>query len=144
MEPIVKRSIWSIVAGVIFVIVVTTVVDIAFHLLEIYPRDQPLDNSRALVATSYRIVIGIIGAYLTASLAPRKPMKHAVILGVVGAVLGLIGVAVSWNKNLGPMWYPIALVVLAIPQSWLGGKLHESYASRASGGPGANVGTEVR
>ena len=137
MEPIVKRSIWSVVAGVIFVIVVTTVVDVAFHLLEIYPRDQPLDNSRALVATSYRVVIGVIGAYLTASLAPRKPMKHALVLGVVGACLGLIGVAVSWGRNLGPMWYPIALVVLAIPQSWLGGKLHASYASRASSGPGA-------
>jgi hypothetical protein len=27
--------------------------------------------------------------------------------------------------DLGPRWYPIALVVLAIPQCWIGGRLYE-------------------
>jgi hypothetical protein len=38
----------------------------------------------------------------------------------------------TWNKNLGPHWYPIALVILAIPQCWLGGKLFEKAGSRAA------------
>jgi hypothetical protein len=48
-------------------------------------------------------------------------MKHAMILGYVGAVLGLVGVVATWNLGLGPRWYPIALAGLAIPQCWLGG-----------------------
>ena len=53
-------------------------------------------------------------------------MKHALILGVVGTILGLVGVLVTWNKGLGPHWYPVALMVLAVPQCWVGGKIYES------------------
>jgi linoleoyl-CoA desaturase len=60
-----------------------------------------------------------------ARLAPDQPMKHAMALGYVGTVLGLVGLAVTWGKGLGPNWYPIALVVLAVPQCWAGGKLYE-------------------
>jgi hypothetical protein len=56
-------------------------------------------------------------------------MKHAMILGYVGVALGLFGVAATWNLGLGPRWYPVLLVVLAIPQCWLGGKLYEMQAT---------------
>jgi len=75
---------------------------------------------------SYRIAIGIGGAWLTARIAPARPMKHAMILGYVGVVLGLAGVVATWNLDLGPRWYPILLVVLAVPQSWIGGKIYET------------------
>ena len=139
-----KRSIWSVVAGVIFIIVVTTIVDVALHVLKIYPRDQALNDARALLATSYRIIIGIVGAYLTARLAPDKPMKHVMILALVGALLGLIGVAVTLGKNLGPAWYPIALVILAFPQSWVGGKLYESRAGGSNAQSRVNAGQDTR
>jgi hypothetical protein len=51
-------------------------------------------------------------------------MKHAMILVVVGTVLGLVGVVATWNRGLGPALYPIALAVLAIPQCWAGGRLY--------------------
>jgi hypothetical protein len=88
---------------------------------------EPLTDAQSAVATSYRIVISIVGAWLTAWLAPANPMKHALILGVVGTVLGLVGVALTWNAGLGPRWYPILLAVLAIPQCWAGGRLYEKY-----------------
>ena len=120
-----KKSIWAVVAGVLVIIVVTTLVDIVLHLAHVFPpMDQPINDSLALLATSYRIVISVGGAWLTARLAPDKPMKHALILGLVGTVLGLVGVVATWNRGLGPRWYPIALAVLAIPQCWLGGRLH--------------------
>jgi uncharacterized membrane protein len=120
-----KKSIWAIAAGVIFIIVVTTLVDIILHVAGVFPpMDQPLNDSLALLATSYRTVISVAGAWLTARLAPDKPMKHAMNLGYVGVILGLVGVLATWNKGLGPRWYPIALVVLAIPQCWAGGKLY--------------------
>jgi hypothetical protein len=131
-----KRSVWAVVGGVIFIIVVTTLVDLALHLIGVYPPlGQPMDDTLAVVATSYRIFISIAGAYLTARLAPSQPMKHAMILGVVGTLLGIAGIAATWNKGLGPNWYPIALAVLAIPQCWTGGRLFEVLANnRARGG----------
>ena len=120
-----KKSIWAVVAGVLVIIVVTTLGDVAMHAIGVFPpMDQPLDDALALLATSYRIVITIGGAFLTARLAPDKPMKHAMILGVVGTFLGIVGVVATWNRGLGPRWYPIALAVLAIPQCWAGGRLY--------------------
>jgi hypothetical protein len=126
-----RKSVWAVVAGVLFIIIVTTVIDIALHALGVFPpMDQPLDDKLSLLATSYRIVISIGGAWLTARLAPANPMKHALILGLVGTVLGLVGVVATWNRDLGPRWYPIALAVLAIPQCWVGGKLYEMRSGR--------------
>ena len=121
-----KRSILAIVVGVLFIIIVTTLVDFAFHAAGVYPPiDQPISDGLAVLATIYRVIISIAGAWITARLAPQKPMKHAIILGIVGVALGLVGVVATWNLELGPRWYPIALVVLAIPQCWVGGRLYE-------------------
>ena len=118
------KSTWSVIAGVLFIIVVTTLVDILLHVTKVYPpMDVPLDDRLAALATSYRIVISVAGAWLTARLAPDKPMQHALILGVVGTILGIAGAAATWNKGMGPHWYPVLLAVLAIPQCWLGGWL---------------------
>ena len=121
-----KTSVWAIVAGVLFIVIISTVVDVVLHAVHVYPPvDQPIGDGLAALATAYRIVISVAGAWLTARLAPDKPMKHALVLGAVGIVLGLVGLLVTWNKGLGPHWYPIALVVLAVPQCWVGGKLYE-------------------
>jgi hypothetical protein len=125
-----RKSIWAVAAGVLVTLVVTTVVDILLHVIGVFPgMNQPLDDALALLATSYRIVIGIGAAWLTARLAPQKPMKHAMILGSVGVVLAIAGVVATWNLELGPRWYPISLAVLALPQSWVGGWI---YARRAA------------
>jgi hypothetical protein len=43
---------------------------------------------------------------------------------------------VAWNRvaEFGPRWYPIALVVLAMPQSWLGGQLRVMQLAARPGG----------
>ena len=126
-----KRSILAVVAGVLFVIVVTTLVDIVLHVAGVFPpMKQPINDQLALLATAYRIVISVGGAWITARLAPNHPLKHAMVLGYAGTILGLVGVVVTWNLGLGPRWYPIALAVLAVPQCWLGGKLHEMGPAR--------------
>jgi hypothetical protein len=122
-----RKSVWAVAAGLLFIIGVTTLVDIVLHLVGVYPpMDQPIDNPLALLATIYRIVISIAGAWLTARLAPNQPMKHAMALGYVGVGLSLVGLVATWNLGLGPRWYPIALVVLTIPQCWAGGQIYEA------------------
>ena len=126
-----KRSVWAVIAGVLVIIVVTTLVDIVLHATGVFPpMDQPINDALALLATSYRIVISIGGAWLTARLAPDRPMKHAMFLGYVGVVLGLVGVVATWNLELGPRWYPILLAVLAIPQCWAGGRIYEMQSGK--------------
>lgn len=121
-----KRSIWAVIAGVVAIIAVTTSVDIVLHVADVFPpMNVPMDDRLSLIAVSYRIVISVGGAYLTARLAPAAPMKHALILGIVGTLLGTLGVVATWGKGMSPAWYPISLAVLAIPQCWAGGKLHE-------------------
>jgi hypothetical protein len=124
LGPTLKKSLVAVAVGALVVIVGTTLIDGLLHAVDVFPPlNQPIDSRLALLATSYRIVIGVGGAWLTARLAPDRPMKHAMILGYVGAILGFVGVVSTWNLGLGPRWYPIALVVLAIPQSWAGGKI---------------------
>ncbi len=125
------KSIWAVVAGVLFIIIVTTLVDIVLHVAKVYPGAK-LTDGLAVLASSYRLVISIAGAYLTAKLAPQRPLRHAVILGVVGIVLGAVGLVATWNMDLGPHWYPISLPLLAVPQCWFGGWL---YVRRLPAGP---------
>ena len=127
-----KASVWAVIAGVLVTVALTTLVDVLLHVFGVYPpMGQPLSNALALVATGYRIVISIGAAWLTARLAPDRPLRHALILGYVGTLLGLVGVIVTWNRGLGPRWYPIALAALAIPQCWVGGKLYELGSAEA-------------
>jgi hypothetical protein len=127
-----KASVWAVIAGVLVTVAITTLVDVLLHVFGVYPpMGQPLSNALALVATGYRIVISIGAAWLTARLAPDRPLRHALILGYVGTLLGLVGVVVTWNRGLGPRWYPIALAALAIPQCWVGGKLYALGSAKA-------------
>jgi hypothetical protein len=127
------KSIWAVVAGILFIVFVTTLIDGVLHMAGVFPpMPQPIDDALALLASSYRLVIGIAGAWLTARLAPAKLMKHAMILGAIGVVMGLVGVVATWNLGLGPRWYPISLVLLAVPQSWAGGRLFERQSGRRS------------
>lgn len=100
--------------------------DQVLHVLQVYPPwGQPMyDPSLNLLALAYRIPYAIVGSYVVARLAPRNPMRHALTAGVVGLVLSVAGVFAALNMDLGPIWYPIALVVTALPCAWLGGVLH--------------------
>jgi len=128
------KSVWAVTAGALFVVGVTTIFDVVLHLAGAYPpMNEPIDNAQAVLGTSYRIVIGIAGAWLTARLAPRRPMWHAMILGCIGAGLGLIGLVFTWNMELGPRWYGVAHVVLALPETWIGGRIYQARHVRIAG-----------
>jgi hypothetical protein len=83
------------------------------------------DPGLNLLALAYRCVYAVAGSYIAARLAPYAPMGHALALGFIGLALSLTGAIVTIIKyDLGPDWYPIALVLTALPCAWLGGVLH--------------------
>jgi hypothetical protein len=125
-QPQLGRSIWAVFAGFLAVFILSTAVDAVLHATGVYPpMGQAMSDSLFVLATAYRTLFTILGGYITARLAPKRAMRHAIILGIVGMIAGTIGLVAFWNKGpaFGPHWYPIALVVEAIPCTWLGAKL---------------------
>ena len=116
------RSIGAVAAGFVAVAVVSTLVDIVLHATGVYPPwGEPIGNGLSLLAAAYRVAITIAGGYVTARLAPTRPLAHAAALGLVGSVAATAAAVATWNLQLGPHWYPLALVATALPCTWLGG-----------------------
>jgi len=132
----VLRSIVAVLAGMIVGIALTLGTDELLHLTHVFPPwgdsmvgfDGPL-----LLATVYRTIYGIAASYITARLAPGRPMLHAMVGGTLGLLASIVGAVATWNKGpaFGPHWYPLALVVLALPTAWAGGKLRLVQMSAA-------------
>ena len=119
------RSIGAVLAGFVAVVILSIGTDVLLRAAGVSPPlGQTMSNPLFLLVTAYRTVYAVIGSYLTARLAPYKPMQHALVGGLIGLVLSIVGAVATWNKTeLGPHWYPLALVVTALPTAWLGGKL---------------------
>lgn len=130
------RSVVAIIAGLLVIIVLSVGTDVILHATGVYPPwFHYMPGSLFLLATAYRSVYSVLGCYITARLAPDRPMRHALILGVVGVVLSTVGAVSTWNQGpeFGPKWYPITLIVISIPLAWVGGKLRLLQLNRRSG-----------
>jgi hypothetical protein len=129
------KSFLAVLAGLVFTIVASTLVDFAMYYSGVFP--SPSSNMTAIhwaIATAYRIVIAIAGCWLAARLAPSRPMLHALITGAIGTVIALLGLVFTWNRGpaFGPHWYPILLVLTAMPSAWVGGRLGERKMGAAA------------
>jgi hypothetical protein len=124
------RSIAAVVAGILVVFVLSLGTDQLLHVFQVYPPwGQPMhDPALNALALSYRLVYGVVGGYVAAALAPRNPVRHAVILGIIGFALSAFGAIGAIAMEAGPAWYPIALALTALPCAWLGGVLYRNKA----------------
>ena len=126
------RSIGAVFAGVLAVIVLSIGADAVLGFSP--PRGGPMTDAHFLLATAYRMVFTIAGGYIAARLAPHSPMRHALVVGVIGLAAGLAGAIVMWDKlgegGIGPRWYSIAVIAIALPCAWAGGRLHGMRATR--------------
>jgi hypothetical protein len=120
------RSTAAVLLGFIAVVVLSLATDQLLHVLDVYPPwGQPMyDTGDNLLALAYRILYTVIGGYIAARLAPHNPMRHALVLGVIGSVVGAAAAVATIPMGLGPAWYPIALAVTGLPSCWVGGVLH--------------------
>jgi hypothetical protein len=125
------KSIGAVLVGIIVLVALATITDKILESTGVFPPslDQgSYTTGMLLLALTYRCLYQIVGAYITAALAPANPMKHVTILGIIGIVLGIAGVAASVLELVpgfepSQIWYPIALAILAYPTVWFGGKL---------------------
>jgi hypothetical protein len=118
------RSVGAVAAGLFGIFAITTATDLIMHATGIFPPASapPMSNPLFLFAFAYRFVYDVAGSWLTARLAPTRPMRHALVLGAIGLVLSIAGAIAMWDA--GPAWYPLGLAASALPCAWLGARLH--------------------
>ena len=110
------KSIGAILAGFIAVFVLSVLTDLVLEKIGFFPpATEPESYTwwRLLVALIYRSIYSVAGFYLTATLAPNRPMRHAVILGIIGTVFAALGAMANWDKSAN--WYPVLLVLVTLP-----------------------------
>lgn len=124
------KSIVAVVVGFVIVAALSTVTDGVMHATGIFPPwGQPMSSALFALALGYRTIFTVLGGLVTARLAPQNKMKHVRVLAALGVVGGGLGV-LAWSAApaasapaMGPLWYPLAILVLAVPSVWVGGLL---------------------
>ena len=112
-------SIAAVLAGFLAMVILSTATDKALQATGVYPALAERMAVSLFVFAVTRIVYVVVGCYLAALLAPARPMLHALILGLVFCIAGA---ALMWVVG-GPVWYALAIIAIALPCAWIGGKL---------------------
>lgn len=118
------RSVGAVVVGFLFIAVLSFGSDIMLRVT--FPDDVavPVRIASVRVLSLSLIsaaVYATVGCYLTARLAPSRPMWHALLLGVLVLVFTVVNATALWTR--AAMWYKLASLVLVMPCAWLGGWL---------------------
>ena len=78
-----------------------------------------MSDARRILVTG---AAGFIGFHVAARLAGSRPMAHALALGGLGVLFGTLGAIATWAT--WSHWYSLALIVVALPSGWLGGRIY--------------------
>ena len=120
------RSIGAIAVGFLFIAVLSFGSDILLRVTFPDDVDVPvrIASLRVLsLSLISAVVYATVGCYLTARLAPSRPMLHALLLGVLALVFTVLNADLLWI--LAATWYRLASLAVVMPCAWLGGWLAE-------------------
>ena len=127
------RSVAAVVIGFVLIGVLSFGTDAAIRAAiptAFGPKGMVADPGLLLATLAYVTAYAVAGCYLTARLAPRRPMLHALVLGVLGLAFNIAGTTATWD--LYPAWYHAVGLLLVMPSAWLGGWLRERELGRAA------------
>ena len=99
-------------------------------LFAIWFRQPDLLPSRGFMIFSliYGGIMAVMGGYITATIAKRAELKHALALAVVVGTMAFISMVTAQGQE--PVWYQIANLMMAIPAVVLGGYLKSRQRER--------------
>lgn len=122
---IILRRIGAVLAGFILIGFLGFLTDSILQQLQVLPipTENKFEAGHSLLALSYHLTFAVVGGYVTARLAPDRPMAHAVALGTAGILISILGLIAIVMEDLAPAWYEWALIILSVPVTWFGGKL---------------------
>ena len=125
------RSIVAVVAG--FLLAVVLACGAGFVLITLFHREPVNDSDREptmLVILLFTTnASAAAGGYLAGWVAVRRPLAHAVALGIVG-LLSSIPLAVAYWGN-EPAWYHVGNLLLILPAAAVGGWMRARQAAVA-------------
>lgn len=127
------RSIFAIVAGFLLtgalnVGTSTLLSRVAPDLVP--PPGTPNGNTAGLILISaYVALFGVVGCYVTARLAPSRPMLHALIMGAIALVMNVAVTIPVWDNT--PAWFNVYNLLAVMPYAWIGGRIRELEVARA-------------
>ena len=130
------RSIAAVVIGFVLIMVLAFGTDAAVRAAlpgSFTPAGGTSDPGLLVASLAYVTLYAVAGCYLTARLAPGRPMAHALVLGVLGLLFNVAGTIAMWN--MAPAWYHLTALVLVMPSAWLGGWLRERELGRRATSP---------
>jgi hypothetical protein len=117
----------AVTAGFLVTAAASIATDAVMRATAIFPNSpNRMSDALYVLAWTYRAVFTVAGGYLTVRLAPDRPWRHAWVLASIGTAIGLAGVIGFYLKGgpeLGPAWYPLAVMIAGIPCVWVGGRL---------------------
>ena len=116
------RSLLSVALG--YIVMLVAVVGGEMILTALAPDIMPeLGQQPDAIYFVFKLSTGfffiVIGAYVTALLAGRSEMKHALGLGALSVAMCIIEVLEYPGEQ--PLWYSVALMFLSIPSALAGG-----------------------
>ncbi len=122
------RAIAAIVVGIVSGAALSIATDALMEATGIFPPFSTqmngvlLTTSQLILATIYRCIYTVLSCYLGALVAPSRPMRYAIALGIIATLANLGGL--SMVPDPSQIWYPVTLAVLSLPCAWLGGTLY--------------------
>ena len=125
------RSVVAIVVGFVLIAVLSFGTDAAVRAAfpgSFGPNQATTDRGILLASILYVGLFAVVGCYVTARLAPRRPMAHALVLGLLGLLFSIGGTIAMWDS--APAWYHVVQLALVMPWAWLGGWLRERELRR--------------
>lgn len=115
------RSILSVIAGSASWTVLWFAANAALMAAKPGIMESKLEDVGILsIIILYSLVFSIVAGFITGRLAKKNIMKHALALGVLQLIFGILAQSANWD--LLPVWYHITFLALLIPGNLLGGK----------------------
>ena len=116
------RSLLAVALGYVVMLVAYRGGDIILTALqpEFAPRPgEPPDAAYFVFLLGTGFFFMIAGGYVTALLAGRSEMKHALSLGALSIAMSILERILFAGEQ--PLWYTVALMFLSIPSALVGG-----------------------
>jgi peptidoglycan/LPS O-acetylase OafA/YrhL len=128
-----RKSFGAIFAGLIVMATLHAATNWAMRATGVFPAaGRPMSGGLWLLAAFYRALESIAAGWATARRAPNRPLRHALVLGAVATVLTILLTTATDDKDrdFGPGWYALSLVVVTLPCAYLGGRLQGKAKAR--------------
>ena len=130
-----RRSVLAVAAGLAANAGLSTITDLLLVAMAVFPplsefgHPASFSDSLLLLALAYRTVFGVLGCYVTARLAPTRPMVHSLALDSLGFTIGVIGAVATWGAWTS--WYSLAIIAVTLPSAWLGARIAQHNQTRS-------------